>query len=235
MVNRNGTEAGMLGVPPVCVRKAGRAIAAVVAFMLAGAAQAEPLLGVGNFTGQGSASTTYDRFTLGYRFDAVANTNVVSLGIWDFENNGLAEAHAVGLWDNAGTLLSSVTVASGTGVLLDGGYRWVDLANGVSLISGRTYTVAAYYDSTNDDLVADLVAAVSVDSRIHLQGSVERAGSSLAFATQMAHPYPGPFSYGGGNIRLNDPSIVPEPASLALLGLGLAGLGFTRRRKQQAG
>ena len=40
--------------------------------------------------------------------------------------------------------------------------------------------------------------------------------------------------FGGGGAYLEVSNAVPEPATLSLLGLGLAGLGFVRRRKMQA-
>jgi len=40
--------------------------------------------------------------------------SVTSLGWWDYDADGLAASHQVGIWNTAGTLLLSATVASGT-------------------------------------------------------------------------------------------------------------------------
>ena len=39
------------------------------------------------------------------------------------------------------------------------------------------------------------------------------------------------FGFGFDNLEFNAPTSVPEPATLALIGLGLAGIGFARKKK----
>ena len=46
-------------------------------------------------------------FTVGYTFSLSAPVTINALGYWD---NGRGSSHQVGIWDSAGTLLTSTTV-----------------------------------------------------------------------------------------------------------------------------
>lgn len=130
----------------------------------------------------------------------------------------------VSLFDDAGgSPGSSVLALSGpTGITTAGLYAYTGLA---ALTSGSTYWLVAstgtYGDSDNEYIWYDGTLGDSgyVDTQWRrLPTFVSWSSSSLVV--------PAAF-------RVNSVS-VPEPATLALFGIGLAGLGFSRRNKSNS-
>ena len=167
---------------------------------------------------------------------------------------GDAALWRVGYVDGAG----SITVA-GDGqqfVTMGGGYgpsgatSWEQSIGG--LISGQIYVLefqmaaeAAGGPFTSagitQTLTASLIGIGTIAQDFTATNNVgnywrDWESKSLAFTADapsmtLKFSYDGPYDVGLDNIRITERSSVPEPATLALLGVALAGLGFARRRK----
>ena len=70
---------------------------------------------------------------------------MTDLGVWDFNNNGLAESHVVTIWDSASNPMAQATVDN-SGTLVDG-FRYVSLTTPTLLLPGD-YTIGDYYSSS---------------------------------------------------------------------------------------
>ncbi|MBM3493851.1 MAG: hypothetical protein FJX72_05950 [Armatimonadetes bacterium] len=68
--------------------------------------------------------------TLGWRFTTSEDLYVTQLGFWDQLGDGLQQSHQIGIWQfgSPGTPVIQATIPSGTGMTLDGGFRWIGIA-----------------------------------------------------------------------------------------------------------
>lgn len=185
-----------------------------------------PTLGItipGSFTDYGSST-----WNLGWSFTVNTPTTVYGLGNIDINLDAFAGTpQKVGLWDSTGTLLASVSVDN-TGLLV-GDWRFESITP-LDLTVGQSYVVGGQggADYTGD-------TAVTVDSSITYTSDLYTITSLSDPLTEPALTEglttPGNAGWFGANLLLTPATPTPEPGTLALAGLGVAGFLAARRRK----
>jgi hypothetical protein len=166
--------------------------------------------------------------TLGYTFSVGGSGfDVTGLGFYDKGGDGLLNSHVVGIWTTAGSLITSATVSSGTGSILDSGFRWVDLSSAVTLSANTSYVIGATFTGNDTNDLAGSGATISAPFTVAANSSLYLDGAGLNFPTE-TYAKQGFF---GGNLR-GDVAAVPEADTYAMMLAGLGLVGFmTQRRK----
>jgi len=203
--------------------------ALLVVLFCVSAAHAASFPGV-EWTGTTSSGAGNGPWCMGYKFQANQSLEVYLLGVYDHGGDGLAESHAVGIFNQpAGQLVASVTVLAGTSssLYLDH-FRYESLNSPVTLLAGHSYIVAAAgMANTGGDSYGFAPVGFTVDPAISFI-EARHADTSSLIAPYYASPLVN--GYFGGNFRFL-PISIPEPATGALLILGCVALGVTSRRR----
>lgn len=194
-----------------------------IAVVMATGAQA----GTVAFDVSGGVFGTTGDATLGYEFSVNSTVSITELGYFDFQSDGFAASHTVGIWDAMGALLASTTLASGmSGTLIDG-FRYQSLTSALTLGVG-TYRIGGTNGGMAD--VYSQFRNVTNNTPFLTHGQ-----SYVGWGAGLSRPtttYDDAGAYFGPNMIVS-PAAVPVPAALPLLLAGIAGLGLMGRRRKQ--
>ncbi len=168
-------------------------------------------------------------WTLGYSFLVNSSITVTGLGVFDAGSDGLNVSHDVGLWDAAGNLLASTTVAAGTVAPLNGFYRMATIS-GVGLTAGNVYYVGSVNGIDNDGWMQDPSTLIAAPQITYLSRQYEFSSGGLVFPDLVGS---GSTGYFGGNFEFGT-STTPEPGTMLMLGSGVLAAAGALRRKFRA-
>jgi PEP-CTERM motif len=174
--------------------------------------------------------------TYGFAFTLNAAETIDALGVFDVGQDGLSGAATVGIWDAiSGSLLASAIIPGGTAGALMDGFRYGAIAP-LTLAAagdGGVYFVASYdpsdpITSFASNQISGQPGSAVLDPNVQSVSQWYASGSGLTLPDQTTGAA-GAFL--GANFT-TDPvaAALPEPASMAILGVGLAGLTSLRRR-----